>query len=82
MGAGMTAQQLDDLAIMAARMREYVTRPTSDQYEALMDEMRDVWSTPADPFGIDHDCENAAGHQFESICGDVICVNCARLAGL
>jgi len=37
-------------------------------------------STPADPFGIDHDCRNPAGHQFTAACGDVVCIHCARVA--
>lgn len=76
----MTAQQLDDLAVMAARMRECVSRPTDDQYEALMAELRGVWSTPADPFGIDHDCDDRAGHEPTAIDGEVVCVHCGRTA--
>lgn len=34
----------------------------------------------ADPFGIDHDCINPAGHDFRAACGDVVCVHCARIA--
>jgi hypothetical protein len=36
--------------------------------------------TQADPFHIDHDCLNPAGHDFRSACGDVVCVHCARIA--
>jgi hypothetical protein len=36
--------------------------------------------TPADPFGIDHDCRNPAGHQFTATCSDVVCIDCARIA--
>lgn len=34
----------------------------------------------ADPFGIDHDCLNPAGHRFIGSCGDVACVHCAKVA--
>jgi hypothetical protein len=34
----------------------------------------------ADPFGIDHDCPNPAGHHFIGSCGDVACVHCAKVA--
>jgi hypothetical protein len=33
-----------------------------------------------DPFGLDHDCLNPAGHTFIGSCGDVACVHCARIA--
>lgn len=33
-----------------------------------------------DPFAIDHDCPNPAGHDFIGSCGDVACVHCGRLA--
>jgi hypothetical protein len=36
--------------------------------------------TPADPFGIDHDCTNPSGHQFVATCSDVVCFHCARIA--
>jgi hypothetical protein len=35
--------------------------------------------TPADPFGIDHDCINPAGHDFIAACGDVACCHCAKV---
>lgn len=83
----MTSQQEADLAlaehraVMAAHFKACVNRPTEDQYEALLTHLRGVMTcTPADPFGIDHDCEHAAGHQFESICGDVICIHCGRIS--
>lgn len=34
---------------------------------------------PADPFGIDHDCRNPAGHHFIASCGDVVCVHCSKV---
>jgi hypothetical protein len=34
----------------------------------------------ADPFLIDHDCLNPAGHDFASSCGAVARLHCARLA--
>jgi hypothetical protein len=33
-----------------------------------------------DPFGIDHDCLNPAGHDFIGACGEVVCVHCGRIA--
>lgn len=36
--------------------------------------------TPADPFGIDHDCLNPAGHDFIATCSDVVCCHCAKVA--
>lgn len=34
----------------------------------------------ADPFLIDHDCLNPAGHHFIGACGDVVCVHCSKVA--
>lgn len=34
---------------------------------------------PADPFGIDHDCLNPAGHDFIASCGVVVCVHCSKV---
>lgn len=36
--------------------------------------------TPADPFGLDHDCLNPAGHDFTSACGEVVCPHCGKVA--
>jgi hypothetical protein len=36
--------------------------------------------TPVDPFGIDHDCDNPAGHQFVATCSDIVCWCCGRIA--
>ena len=33
-----------------------------------------------DPFRIDHDCLNPAGHYFIGSCGDVVYVHCTRVA--
>lgn len=33
----------------------------------------------ADPFSIDHDCLNPAGHDFIAACGDVACCHCAKV---
>ena len=33
----------------------------------------------ADPFGIDHDCLNPAGHLFIASCGDVACCHCSKV---
>lgn len=83
----MTSQQEADIAlaehraVMAAHFRDFVTRPTHDQYEALLASLRGVMTyTPADPFGLDHDCDNPAGHEFTAIDGDVVCPHCARVA--
>jgi len=35
-----------------------------------------------DPFGVNHDCRNPAGHEFFASCGQVVCVHCARVAWL
>jgi hypothetical protein len=35
--------------------------------------------TPADPFGIDHDCRNPTGHDFIAACGDVVCCHCSKV---
>lgn len=35
---------------------------------------------PADPFGIDHDCLNPAGHAFISDCSELVCHHCGRIA--
>jgi hypothetical protein len=49
----MTSQQLGDLAleehraVMAAHYRDCINRPTEDQYEALLDQLReDCMSCP------------------------------------
>jgi hypothetical protein len=36
-------------------------------------------SRTSDPFGIDHDCLNPAGHDFISACGDVVCCHCGKV---
>lgn len=33
----------------------------------------------ADPFELDHDCINPAGHQPITSCGEVVCFHCARI---
>jgi hypothetical protein len=33
----------------------------------------------ADPFAIDHDCLNPAGHHFISSCGAVVCLHCEKV---
>ena len=38
-------------------------------------------SAPADPFGIDHDCRNPAGHQWVATCSEIVCFHCSRIAG-
>jgi hypothetical protein len=48
----MTSQQLGDLAleehraVMAAHYRDCINRPTEDQYEALLDQLRKELSCP------------------------------------
>jgi hypothetical protein len=32
-----------------------------------------------DPFGIDHDCLNPAGHDAIASCGAVVCPHCAKV---
>lgn len=34
----------------------------------------------ADPFAVDHDCVNPAGHDFIASCGDVVCCHCGRIS--
>lgn len=36
--------------------------------------------TPADPFGIDHDCANVTGHHFTADCSELVCIHCGRIA--
>lgn len=45
----------------------------------LADEIAHLTRT-ADPFLIDHDCLNPAGHHFIGSCGDVACVHCGRVS--
>jgi len=33
----------------------------------------------ADPFLIEHDCRNPAGHHFISSCGAVVCLHCEKV---
>jgi hypothetical protein len=35
--------------------------------------------TPADPFGVDHDCLNPAGHHPIVSCGDIVCRHCPKV---
>lgn len=36
--------------------------------------------TPADPFGVDHDCVNPCGHHYERVERSVVaCLNCGRI---
>lgn len=37
-------------------------------------------SRTADPFGVDNDCPNLAGHRFAGSCGDIVCVYCGKVA--
>jgi hypothetical protein len=32
-----------------------------------------------DPFRIEHDCLNPAGHDFIAACGDVVCCHCGKV---
>ena len=85
----MTAQHLDDLI---AAQRKLLWPLSSQERERRLNEVRADYVYEqeleavagaigaADPFGIDHDCDHAAGHKFESICGDVICIHCGRIA--
>ena len=34
----------------------------------------------SDPFGVDHDCLNPAGHDFIASCSEIACRHCGRLA--
>jgi len=33
----------------------------------------------ADPFGIEHDCLNPAGHEAMASCGAIVCAHCAKV---
>ena len=55
----------------------------TDDVEALVCQMIEedgLLTEPADPFGLDHDCLNPAGHQFTTSCGATVCIHCARIA--
>lgn len=47
---------------------------------AILAEAVDVANGARDPFLIDHDCLNPAGHRFIGSCGGVVCVHCAKVA--
>ena len=57
-------------------LREVYERTTIREIE---DAPAMLTSTPADPFMIDHDCINEAGHQPIASCGAVVCAHCARI---
>lgn len=46
----------------------------------VAEEMIAAVNAATDPFLIDHDCVNPAGHHFIGSCGDVVCVHCTRVA--
>lgn len=50
------------------------------RYEAVEIIDPTMFLAPADPFEIDHDCQNPRGHIFVRDCCDVICVFCGRIA--
>lgn len=58
---------LDRAAVSAA-----ITRFVSEEMIAAA-------TAAADPFLIDHDCLNPAGHRFIGSCGDVVCVHCTKV---
>jgi hypothetical protein len=62
---GMPAS-LDRAAVTAT-----VTRFVADEIAHLV--------RMADPFLIDHDCLNPAGHDFIPSCGGVVCPHCGRI---
>jgi hypothetical protein len=33
----------------------------------------------SDPFEIEYDCRNPAGHDFIAACGDVVCCHCGKV---
>jgi hypothetical protein len=35
--------------------------------------------TPVDPFGVDHDCLNPAGHDPIATCREIVCCHCAKV---
>jgi hypothetical protein len=46
--------------------------------EFLADEIADLIDPP-DPFLIDHDCSNAAGHYPVRMHGEIVCPHCSRV---
>jgi hypothetical protein len=57
---------LDRAAVTAV-----VTRFVADEIAHLM--------RIEDPFRIEHDCLNPAGHDFIAACGDVVCCHCGKV---
>jgi len=47
--------------------------------EILIDPASLPTCTPADPFGIDHDCINETGHQAVYACNELVCCHCSRV---
>lgn len=46
----------------------------------IADELAMLAVPAGDPFNIEHDCLNPAGHDYIAGCGDVVCVHCAKVA--
>ncbi len=45
----------------------------------LLDEDRISAATPPDPFLIDHDCINPAGHYPVRMHGEIVCPHCSKV---
>lgn len=72
MGFNRQLQPARDAAIRAQAVRVFEKAPSIAAILAML--------TPADPFGLDHDCLNPTGHEFIASCGEVVCSHCARIA--
>lgn len=51
-----------------------------DAVEEIIQQMIEEALPPREPFNIEPDCFNPAGHHFISSCSDIVCVHCARIA--
>lgn len=59
--------------------RIHITHEVKQLLTELLDEEITA-ASPADPFLIDHDCRNPAGHDFIASCGQVVWSHCSRIA--
>jgi hypothetical protein len=45
----------------------------------IADELAVLAVPASDPFDIEHDCTNPAGHATIASCGDIVCPHCAKV---
>lgn len=64
-------RQIQPAALNRAQATAVVTRFVAEELASFI--------RTIDPFGVDHDCLNPAGHHFIGSCGDVACVHCAKV---